>query len=216
MKGSKWLNLLLAVALAAQAVVMAVTVRRGGSVDGAPVAVSDGIRCKSTIDVIMDRSSIRSYTDRDLTDGQIDTLLRAAMAAPTAGNRQPWAFVVVRDQAVKDSLVTMGRAKSVAKAPVAIVVCGDMSRAYDDEGRDFWVEDASAASENILLAAHSMGLGAVWCGIYPIAKRVDHYRRVLSLPDSIVPLNVISVGYPAVPSRPKDKYRPEAIHIDRW
>lgn len=211
MKGSKWLNFLLAVAVSAQAVTMAVNGSRDNS-DAADAANE----CSTTIDDIMTRSSIRSYTSQDVTDGQVDTLLRAAMAAPTAGNRQPWAFIVIRDRSVKDSLVTIGRAKSVAKAPVAIVVCGDLRKAYKDDGRDFWVEDASAASENILLAAHSMGLGAVWCGVYPKTDRVDHYKQVLGIPDSIVPLNVIAIGHPAVPSRPKDKYKPEVIHQNRW
>jgi nitroreductase len=118
---------------------------------------------------IMTRTSIRAYEDRQIEDEKVEKMLQAAMAAPTAGNKQPWKFVVIKDKntlkTISEHFHTMTMAEN---APMAIVVCGDMDLTFPDDGRDYWVEDASAATENLLLAAHSMGLGAVWCGIYPM------------------------------------------------
>lgn len=171
----------------------------------------------AAINNIMTRTSIRVYQDKALDDQHIETLLRAGMAAPTARNKQPWAFVVIRDKntlrQIADSINTMTMA---ADAPVAIVVCGDMNEALDGEGRGYWAQDASAATENILLAANAMGLGAVWCGVYPKSDRVAFISRLLQLPASIVPLNVIPIGYPAESPSPKDKWKPEKIHHETW
>lgn len=126
------------------------------------------------------------------------------MAAPSAVNRQPWAFVVVDDRELLRELSgALPFAKMAAHAPLAVVVCGDLSRNPGASG-DWWVMDASAASENLLLAAHALGLGAVWTGVYPRDERVEAVRRVLGLPADVVPLNLIPVGYPAdnpAPSR---------------
>lgn len=166
---------------------------------------------------IMTRTSIRAYTDATLTDTQIETMLRAAMAAPTAVNKQPWAFVVIKNpatlSAIADSIPSMGMAR---KAPVAIVVCGDMTKALDGEGHDYWVQDVSAATENLLLAAHAQGLGAVWCGVYPVSGRVAFISDLLGLPDEIIPLAVVPVGVPAAKGEPKDKWDTSKIHNDKW
>ena len=151
---------------------------------------------------IMSRTSIRAYSDRAVTQEQIDTLLRAAMAAPTARNHQPWQLVVVTDKAQMKAL--------------SEVMCGDMSRALPGEASSYWIQDCSAATENLLLAAHSMGLGAVWCGVYPISERVAGVRRVLQLPDSIIPLNMVPIGWPAEHPQPKDKWMPEKVHYNRY
>jgi flavin reductase (DIM6/NTAB) family NADH-FMN oxidoreductase RutF len=139
------------------------------------------------------------------------------MAAPTAANKQPWKFIIIKDKntlkTIADHFHTMTMA---AQAPMAIVVCGDMSLTLDRDGRDYWIEDTSAATENLLLAAHSMGLGAVWCGIYPQMERVKYLSELLKLPEDIVPLNVIPVGYPAEDPAPKDKWKPESVHYESW
>lgn len=166
---------------------------------------------------IMTRTSIRQYSDRAVSDAAIDSLLRAGMAAPTAVNKQPWQFVTVTDRALLDTLATKGPGwKPVGRAPLAIVACGDLSLALDGDAQTYWIQDVSAATENILLAAHAMGLGAVWCGAYPISERVDALRHYLGLPENIVPLNIIAIGYPAENPMPKDKYKAERIHNNRW
>lgn len=166
---------------------------------------------------IMTRTSVRAYSDTPVTDSQIETMLKAAMGAPTAVNKQPWAFIVIKDRAtltaISDSIPSMGMVK---KAPLAIVVCGDMTKALDGEGHDYWIQDVSAATENLLLAAHAQGLGAVWCGVYPVSGRVAFISDLLKLPDEIIPLAVVPVGRPAVKVEPKDKWDPAKIHNDKW
>jgi nitroreductase/flavin reductase (DIM6/NTAB) family NADH-FMN oxidoreductase RutF len=165
----------------------------------------------------MTRTSVRAYQDRPIEDEKVEKMLQAAMAAPTAANKQPWKFIIIKDKntlkTIADHFHTMTMA---AQAPMAIVVCGDMSLTLDRDGRDYWIEDTSAATENLLLAAHSMGLGAVWCGIYPQMERVKYLSELLKLPEDIVPLNVIPVGYPAEDPAPKDKWKPESVHYESW
>lgn len=181
-------------------------------------SVADGEGTDSeAIANIMTRTSVRAYTDASVTDDQIETMLKAAMAAPTAVNKQPWAFVVIKDRAtlseIADSIPSMGMAK---KAQIAIVICGDMTKALDGEGHDYWVQDVSAATENLLLAAHAQGLGAVWCGVYPVSGRVAFISDLLHLPDEIIPLAVVPVGVPAAKNEPKDKWDASKIHNDKW
>lgn len=172
---------------------------------------------KSTIEDIMTRTSVRSYTDKEVGSEQIDTLLRAAMAAPTAGNKQPWRFVVINERATLDSIAENFNSMTMAKeASIAVVMCGDVTATFEGEGQEYWVQDVSAASENLLLAAHSMGLGAVWCGIYPISARVEQFSQMLNLPENIVPMACICVGYPSGETTPKDKWKPEYIHYNTW
>ena len=167
------------------------------------------------IDAIMGRRSIRRYEDRPVEPERIETLLRAAMAAPSAGNEQSWRFVVVTDRAQLDLLADATPFSGMLKrAPLAIVVCGDTtSRKYPE---DYWVEDASAAMENLLLAAHATGLGACWLGYHPRTDRKDRAREILGLPDSVDTLCVASIGYPAEAKPPGDRYDPGFVHHDRW
>ncbi len=172
---------------------------------------------QAVIENIMTRTSIRAYTDQPVEKEKVERLLKAAMAAPSAGNKQPWRFVVIEEKALLGAVsMEIHTASMVEKAPLAIVVCGDMNETFPDEGLDYWVEDASAATENLLLAAHAMGLGAVWCGIYPLSDRVDFLKRLLKLPADIVPLGIVPVGYPAEAPTPKDKWKPENIHYNTW
>lgn len=182
---------------------------------GLTAAANDG--GNAAIENIMTRTSVRAYTDQAVEPEKVETILRAAMAAPSAGNKQPWRFVVVTDkeilQQISDTLHTIRMAKD---APLAIVVCGDLTATFPGDGLDYWVEDTSAATENLLLAAHSLGLGAVWCGIYPMPDRVAFLSNLLELPGNIVPLNVVPIGYPAENPEPKDKWIPENIHSNTW
>lgn len=172
---------------------------------------------KSTIEDIMTRTSVRSYSDKEVGSEQIDTLLRAAMAAPTAGNKQPWRFVVINDRAKLDSIAANFGSMTMAKqASLAIVMCGDVTATFDGEGQGYWIQDVSAASENLLLAAHAMGLGAVWCGIYPMSERVKQFSQMLNLPENILPMACICIGYPSGETTPKDKWKPEYIHYNSW
>ncbi|MDD2961216.1 MAG: nitroreductase family protein [Muribaculaceae bacterium] len=170
-----------------------------------------------TLESIMSRTSIRSYKEAKISSDTIERILKAAMAAPTAVNRQPWAFVVVDDvnilKQLADSLPNAGMA---AKAPVAIVACGNMNKALDGVAREFWVQDVSAATENMLLAAHSLGLGAVWTGVYPNVERTKTVQNILNLPENLIPLCVVPMGFPADSPQPKDKWKPENVISNRY
>lgn len=169
------------------------------------------------IENILARKSVRAFTPKPVEKEKVDLLLKAAMAAPTAVNKQPWAFVVVDDRNVLDQLAAeLPYAKMTAQAPLAIVVCGDLSKALNGETDRYWMLDCSAASENLLLAAESMGLGAVWTAVYPESDRMAKVRAVLSLPDYIVPLNLIPLGYPQHQEEAKDKFNTENIHYNKW
>lgn len=166
---------------------------------------------------IMTRTSVRQYTDMKVSAGAVDSLLRAAMAAPTAGNKQPWKFLVLDDRAVLDSVAAMAPAwVPVGRAPLAIIVCGDKELGFPGEVNDFWIQDCSAATENLLLAAHAMGLGAVWCGAYPAMDRVADLNRFFHFPPTIVPLNVVAIGYPAETPEPKQKFKSENVKYNKW
>ena len=172
-----------------------------------------------TLSVIAARCSVRSYDQsRDVDDATIEILLKAAMAAPTAVNLQPWEFVVVKDKQKLSSLAASNRfGGMIAKAPVAIVVCGDSMNMARGEPNKWWMLDCSAATENLLLAATAKGLGAVWTAVYPHDERVSAVRQVLNIPDRFIPLCIVPIGYPADASaKPKDKWKPEKIHKETW
>lgn len=167
---------------------------------------------------ILSRKSVRAYTDRPISKTQLDTLVRAAMAAPTGKDMRPWKFVIVDDKSVIDELAKgLPRAKMLAGAQAAIVVCGDMS-ITDDKGEPSknWMLDCSAATENLLLMAESMGIGAVWTGVYPYEDRTKTVKEILNLPEEIKPLCVIPMGYPKGNPQPKDKYNKENVHYNKW
>lgn len=169
------------------------------------------------IDNIMTRVSVREFTGEKISAEQIDTLLRAAMAAPSAINKQPWAFIVVTDEAV---IAQLGEALPYSRCAnhpaVAIIPCGDLSKAIPGEMGAFWINDVSAATENLLLAAHAMGLGAVWTGLHPDMNRAGMVQKMLGLPEHIIPLCVVPVGVPAEQPEIKNKYNEANIHYNRW
>lgn len=172
----------------------------------------------SAIENIMTRTSVRQYDEsRTIPADTVEILLRAAMSAPTAVNKQPWQFVVLDQRESIDSLAGyLPYAKMLEHAPLAIVTCGDLTQAIEGEGETYWIQDVSAATENLLLAAHALGLGAVWTGVYPITERVKGVQKALSMPDSILPLAVVPIGYPAIDQAPKDKWKPEKVHYNKF
>ena len=169
---------------------------------------------QAVLDNILSRKSVRSYTDRDVTPEQVETILKAAMAAPSGMNLQPWRFVVVREQETKDKLA-VGFNKMIAKAPVAIVVCGKITGKLGAENHN-WTADCAAATENLLLAVEALGLGAVWTACYPYDDRMNPAIEALGLPNDIKPYCIVPIGYPAGDNKPKDKWKPENIHYEKW
>ncbi|MBQ9439902.1 MAG: nitroreductase family protein [Paludibacteraceae bacterium] len=166
------------------------------------------------ISAIMTRTSVRAFTSDLVSDQLVDTLLRAGLAAPTARNLQPWHLVAVSRRETLDALADANpHGGMLRNAPLAIVVCGDMNKAMEGDGHDFWIQDCSAVTENILLAAHASGLGAVWTGAYPIQERCQSIAQVLELPENLIPLATIVIGYPAENPQPKDKYKTENITL---
>jgi len=174
---------------------------------------------QAVLDNIATRTSVRAYTDEPVSDADIETMLRAGMAAPSAMNRQPWEFIVINNPDTLKSLAGKLRyAKMLNEAPLAIVVCAEKMITTRD-GRTvenmFWEHDASAATENILLAAHALGLGAVWTAASD-PERSQIVRDALGITGTVTPLCVIPIGHPAERPEPKDKWKPEKIHYNRW
>ena len=175
------------------------------------------IHANPTLATIFNRKSVRHFTTEKVSEVQLTQLLKAGMAAPTAVNKQPWAFVAISDQDILNQLAEiLPYAKMLKQATGAIVVCGDLSTALEGIGQAYWIQDCSAASQNILLAAESMGLGAVWTGVYPQKQRMAEVGQVLNLPEHVLPLNVIPIGYPTGEDKPKDKWKPSKVHWNQW
>lgn len=167
---------------------------------------------REALETIFSRKSVRQYLDKEVEPEKIDLLVRAGMAAPSAMDRRPWELVVVNDrEAMKVLAESLPYAKMLAGAPMAIVVCGDAEKSPNN-----WYIDCSAVTQNILLAAEALGLGAVWTGAYPSEERVALISETLGLPENIIPLNVVPVGYPDGEQTPKDKYDEAKIHYNKW
>jgi nitroreductase len=163
------------------------------------------------LELIKKRRSIRRYTGEPVSDADVRALLEAAMAAPSADNLQPWEFVVVRDEGLCRRLAeTHPWSRMCADAPVVFVVCGQERRS------GHWVEDASAATENLLLAAAGLDLGAVWIGVYPQSGYEQHVRSALSIPRALRVLCLVPVGHPAESKPPHTKYDDRKVHYDRY
>ncbi len=167
-----------------------------------------------TLECIATRRSIRRYTDRAVEPEKVEALLAAAMAAPSAGNQQPWRFLVTTDREMHERIAeTSPYAKMLPEAPLAIVVCGDTA---DLRHPDMWQHDCAAATQNILLAAHALGLGAVWLGFYPHTERSEPLAALIDLPASVLPMAVVAIGYPAEHKDPAVRYDPDFIHHETW
>ena len=170
----------------------------------------------AVLENIHSRKSVRQYTEEPVSAEQIETLLRAAMAAPTAVNFQPWRFVVVSEREELDAMAeALPYAKMLKQAPLAIIVCGETTW-FEGRENPFWQQDCSAATQNLLLAAEAIGLGAVWTAVYPDPERTQKVSEFLNLPSTVKPLCTIPIGHPAGENKPKDKWKPENIHYGKW
>lgn len=174
---------------------------------------SASAQTEAALQNIMTRTSVRQFKQQPVEDAKIEALLRAGMASPTSGDMQPWHFVVLKEKKDIERYAASNKyhAEDIKKTPLFIFVCADTTRMTEGQGRELWVQDLSAASENILLAAHAMGLGACWTTIYPIQKKVAGISRTLKLPGNLIPLNGIIIGYPDEPLQPKDKWDEKKI-----
>jgi len=167
-----------------------------------------------TLKAILSRRSIRKYSGKDIPGEYYEIMLKAAMQAPSARNRQPWHFIIISDKIVMNRLADSNTSwRMLAQADKAIVVCGDTET---EDAESFLIQDCSAATQNLLLAAHELGLGAVWLGVHPREDRVQEIRRALSLPSRITPVSMISVGSPDEERQAEDRFIAERIHFDRW
>ena len=166
------------------------------------------------IETIMTRRSIRTFTGEPISEEQLNTLLKVAFQAPSASNHQPWHFVVVRDSQMLSAIAAAHRyARMLRKAGCGIVVCGDKEL---QKMTGFLVEECSATIENMLLAAHGIGLGAVWCGLYPSVQLSAPIIKLLNLPENIIPVGLVVVGRKAEENPFENRYNPERIHHETW
>ena len=171
----------------------------------------------ATTKTIFNRKSVRNYVETTVSPETLEFLVRAGMAAPTAMDRRPWEFIIINDKAIVKKLNdALPHAKMAEKAGQAIVVAGNIEKQAGGKDATFWIMDCSAAVENILLAAESLGLGAVWTAVYPAADRLKPVIEILGLPSNIVPLAFIPVGKPDGSDKPKEKFDKEKIHWNHW
>ena len=165
---------------------------------------------------IFTRRSVRRYSGEAVTDAEIRDLLEAAMAAPSACAKDPWHFIVVRGRAALDKMAdVLPNGPMLRQADAAIVVCGDLARAHRSL-ESYLIQDCSAAVENILLAATSLGLGACWLGVHPREQRIKSLTEILSLPASVIPVACISIGRPGEKKEPRTRFNADYVHFDRW
>lgn len=166
------------------------------------------------LDWIHARRSIRKYTAEAVSEADVTELLEAAMAAPSAGNQQPWHFIVIRDRSLLNAIPGFHPHAGMAlQAPVGILVCGDPAL---EKHPGYWVQDCAAATENLLLAVTAKGLGAVWCGVYPKPERVEGFTRLLGIPAPVIPFSFVPIGHPGESKPPARRYNPERVRLDRW
>ncbi|SLM28823.1 putative NADH dehydrogenase/NAD(P)H nitroreductase [Desulfamplus magnetovallimortis] len=160
------------------------------------------------------RRSIRQYEDREISSEIVKKILASAMMAPSTADARTWHFILVTDSKIKDRIKDVHPyVGMVTKSPLSILICGDLSK---EKFQGFWPQDCSAAMQNLLLAAHGLGLGAVWTGIYPIEDRVDKFRDILDLPENIIPFGMAVMGWPAQTVQSKERYDEGLIHLNKW
>jgi nitroreductase len=166
------------------------------------------------LEAIFTRRSVRNFTGQPISEEDLKTVVNAGFCAPSAHNKQPWHFVIVRD---KDALENISKvhpyAKMLPQAGCGIIVCGDKRK----EGMTgFLIEDCSAAIQNMLLAAHGLGLGAVWCGLYPVPQLTKPVIKFVNLPSAIVPVGMVVIGHKAEEKESIDRYDDSKVHIEQW
>lgn len=166
------------------------------------------------MECIRTRRSVRQFQNKDVPPAVIQQLIEAGMAAPSAGNEQPWEFVILTDPALLKQIPGFHPHAAMApKAPVSILVCANLDK---QKYKGYWPQDCSAAIQNLLLAAHALGLGAVWTGVHPEPDREDGFRKLLKIPGNIVPFALIPIGYPAHTPSPATRFAPEKVHTNAW
>ena len=173
---------------------------------------ADNSSKNAAIENILNRKSVRQYSDKKVEQEKIDTILKCAMAAPSGMNKQPWEILVVTDKEKLEKIAEIAPNASYSKnSQLAIIVCGDKNIS-----ERFWEQDCCAVTENILLAVEALELGAVWCMAYPSGERVAGIRSLFNLPENIIPLNIIPIGYPLTQEQPKQKYNADKVHVNNW
>lgn len=164
---------------------------------------------------IRTRRSIRAYTDEPVAEADIKEILTAAMYAPSGGDQQPWRFVVVDDPKLLEAIPTLHpHAAMAAKAPLAILVCAD--RAAEVKTSGYLPQDCAAAVQNMLLAAHALGLGAVWCSVHPKEDRQERFNRLFGLPEGVTAMALVVIGRPAQDVPQPERYDPKKVRRNRW
>jgi nitroreductase len=170
----------------------------------------------TALDFIFGRRSVRVYAPGEIADATVTRLLEAAMAAPSAMTKDPWRFVVVRNsEQLTEMAAALAGGKMLGTATLAIVACGDQDACLDQQ-LSYLLQDCSAAIENLLLAAHALGLGACWVGVHPNEPAIRRIKELLALPKSIVPVAVVSLGLPGEQPEPRTRYRPDYVHKEKW
>jgi nitroreductase len=165
--------------------------------------------------LLLTRRSVRKFTQQPITDDIIDNIMHAAMSAPSAANEQPWHFLVVDDRKILDKISSVHpHALMCQQAPAAIIVCIDTTQ---EKYHEFWPQDLAATTQNILLAIHALGLGAVWVGVYPNKERMEAIQKLFDLPEGVIPFNLIPFGYSDVAQlEAKERYKKDRIHKNKW
>jgi len=165
---------------------------------------------------IFGRRSIRLYSPETVSEAVIQKLLEAAMAAPSAAAKDPWRFVVVRNpQTLADIVAALPNGQMLAGAALGIAVCGELPAAHDQQ-LSYLLQDCSAAIENLLLAAHILGLGACWLGVHPREQRMNALKKILSLPPSVIPVACIAIGHPGEAKEPRTRFNRDYVHFEKW
>lgn len=168
----------------------------------------------STFEDILNRRSIRKYTEEAVSDDVVKKLLEAAMYAPSAGNQRPWEFIVIRDEKTRNSLKdALPNAGMLPSCHTAIAVCADLKK---EVYPGFWVQDCSAALQNILLAAESMKLGSVWLGVHPMEEWSKKVSNILELPEKVMPFGIVALGHPAQQPKRPERFDASLIHDEKW
>jgi len=166
------------------------------------------------IECILTRRSVREFTEEDIDEKAISEILKAGMYAPSAGDQRPWHFIVIRNRKTLEAVTSFHpHAGMLKKAPAAIAVLADEA---SQKHKGYWTQDCSAATQNMLLAAHALGLGGVWLGIYPREERVKGLSELLGLPGNVVPLALLAFGHPAVKPRQPDRWDIARVRREKW
>lgn len=166
------------------------------------------------MNAIFTRRSIRKYKEGKISQELMRKILYTGMCAPSAGNERPWHFIVIDNRDILNRIADFHPyAKMLTNAAAAIIVCGDLRL---EKHKGFWVQDCSAATENILIEIEELGLGGVWVGVYPMQERVEAIQKLFSLDDNIIPLSIVSIGYPDVKPEQIDRYTEDRVHFNKW